>query len=292
MPAPNLPPDVVRVLSFHGAVDVFVGEGIARGRAHPAPFDDVCYLLFPVGSPLEGGMLASVAVEVHARHKDGDYALRMTGRAEPGRTVGRHRMRSSIEPWMPDGGHAGRLLAVPFVPEHIEFVRNEGEGKARYHGETPAGRERPRRTFTLLRAAFSGISFGAAILGVVVPWVWVTIQGPGYTNRPGVLALQVVGGLALLASTRLATLALGYRQWRAGRARVKDAPILSEALLSYRETLQYAGAVLVVAIAALGTLSAAWEPEAMWIGFLPNLAWLLGPAWTIHLMMGRPEPLS
>jgi len=277
------------VLSFHGALDVFVGDGVARGRAHPAPFDDICYLLVPVGSPLEAGLLASVVVEVHARHPDGDYALRMLGRAEPGRTVSRHRMRSAIEPWLPDGGHSGRLLAVPFVPEQIEFVRNEGDGKARYHGETPAGRNRPRRSFSIVRAAFGGISLVGAVLGVIVPWVWVTVQGPGYTNRPGVLVLQIVGSLAILASVRLATVALAYRQWRAGRAAVKDAPVLSEALLSYRETLQYAGAVLVVAIAALGTLSAAWEPEAMLVGLLPNLSWVLGPAWFIHLMVGKPE---
>jgi hypothetical protein len=292
VPPANLPPDVVRVLSFHGPVDVFVGEGVARGRAHPAPFDDVCYLMVPVGAPLEAGMLASVQVEVHARHKDGDYALRMTGRAHPGRTVGHHKDRSAIEPWMPEGGHAGRLLAAPFVPEHIELVRNEGEGKARYHGETPAGRDRPRRVFTLARAAFGGISLAAAVLAVVVPWVWITIQGPEYPSRAAALALQIAGGLSLLASTRLAVLALGFRQWRAGRARARDAPILDESLLSFRETLQYAGAVLVIAIAALGTLSAAWEPDAMLVGLLPGCAWLLGPAWALHLLLGKPEARS
>lgn len=289
MPAPNLPPDVVRVLSFHGAVDVFVGEGVARGRAHAAPFDDVCYLLVPVGSPLEAGMLASVAVEVHARHTDGDYSLRMTGRAHPGRGVGRHPQRAAIEPWIPESGHAHRLLAVPFTPEHIEFVRTEGEGKARYHGETPAGRDRPGRMLTLARAAFAGITGAAAVLAVVVPWGWITIQGPTYPGRPSALALQVVGGLALLAATRLAVVALGFRQWRAGRARATDAPVLTEALLSYRETLQLAGAALVIAIAALGTLSAAWEPQAMLVGLLPGCAWLLGPAWVIHLLIGKPE---
>jgi len=290
--APNLPPDVVRVLSFHGAVDVFVGEGVARGRAHTAPFEDVLYLLVPIGAPLEGGMLASVAVEVHARHADGDYALRMTGRAQPGRGVGHHPERATIQPWIPESGHPGRLLAVPFIPEHIEFVRNEGDGKARYHGETPAGRHRPRRGLTLMRAAFGGITGAAAVLAVVIPWTWITIQGPDYPSRPSALALQIVGGLALLAATRLAVVALGFRQWRAGRARASDAPVLTDALLSFRETLQYAGASIVIAIAALGTLSAAWEPQAMLVGLLPGCAWLLGPAWALHLLVGKPEARS
>ncbi len=288
----NLPPDVIRVLSFHGPVEVFVGEDTGRGRAATAPFEDVVHLFVRRGSPLEAALLQSVEVDVQARAPDGAYALRMTGRAHAGQPLGRHPQRSALEPWLPEGASPATLLVAPFVAERVEFTRVEGAGEGRYHGPTPAGRERPGRWMTLARATFGGLAAPAAASAVLVPWGWLILQGEDYPNRPGALALAAVGGLGILGATRLLTLSLAFRQWRAGRARTSDAPVLTEALLAPVPATRLGLGLLLLGVAAIGTLSAAWEPAAAWVALLGNGAWLLGPAWVLHLLAARPDPRS
>lgn len=292
MPRDNLPPDVIRVLSFHGPVEVFVGEDIGRGRATVAPFEDVVHLFVRRGSPLEAALLRSVEVDVQARDKDGAYSLRMTGRAHAGQALARHPDRSALEPWLPEGASPAALVVAPFVAERVEYSRVEGQGEGRYHGPTPAGMDRPRRFMTLMRAAYGGLAAPAAALAGLVPWGWLVVQGADYPGRPSAWALSAVGGLALLGGTRLLTLSLAFRQWRAGRARASDAPVLVEALLAPTPAAQAGGALLLLGVAAVGTLSAAWEPQVAFVAFLANGAWLLGPAWVLHLLAGRPDPKS
>ena len=288
----NLPPDVIRVLSFHGPVEMFVGVGRAKARVSVAPFEDVLHLLVPSGSDVEKALLQTNAVDLQARHPDGDYALRMTGRAHAGARLGRHPERSAIEPWLPDGTSTGSLLAVPFIAEHIEFVRAEGEGKARYHGPTPAAASRPSRGMTLLRACFAGLPLPFAILAAVAPWFWLTLEGPSYPARPLVLVLQICTGLGLLGGARLLVLALAFSQWRKGRAREADAPLLTEALLAPGEAVRLGMFFLGLSTVGLAVLGTYWDSTAALIALAANGAWLLTPAWTVHLLSGRPEPLN
>lgn len=286
----NLPPDVIRVLSFHGPVEMFVDEGRARARVAVAPFEDVLHLLVPTGSDVERALLRTNTVDVQARHPEGDYALRMTGRAHAGAPLGRHPERASIEPWVPNGATNSTLLAVPFVAEHIEFVRAEGDSKARYHGPTPEATTRPSPGMVLLRACFSGLPLPFAISAAVVPWLWLTLEGPDYPARPLVLVVQICTGLGLLGGARLLVLALAFGQWRKGKARMEDAPLLTEALLAPREAVRLGALFLGLSAIGLAALGSYWDGTAALIALSANGAWLLTPAWTIHLLSGRPEP--
>ena len=69
MPADNLPRDVIRILSLHGPVSWWVGEGaaLARGAAPVAPFEDVVFVFLPAGSPGEKALLASTRMVLQAR---------------------------------------------------------------------------------------------------------------------------------------------------------------------------------------------------------------------------------
>ena len=103
LPVFNVFPDeIVRTLSYHGPVDVFVGTGTerTRGQVGSAPFEDVLHLFVPAANPLEKALLGSSVVEVQARHEAGEYVIRMTGRAHAGQTLARHPDRNVLQPWV------------------------------------------------------------------------------------------------------------------------------------------------------------------------------------------------
>ena len=129
MPEVNIPSDIVRVLSFHGPVEVLAhwGEPRPMERVAVAPFDDSLVLfLSPVGA-VQSALGWSVQLEVQARHPDGEYALRMVGRAHAGVRASRATDRHSLTPWLPDGLGPSQVLATRFIPEFVEFVRTEAE---------------------------------------------------------------------------------------------------------------------------------------------------------------------
>lgn len=138
MPLPNLPEDVVRILSFHGPVEmVCEGElGLISEKVEVAPFDSHLVAFLRPGGALAEALLLTGRAEVQARHTEGTYSLRMTGVAHPGIAVGRRSDRASLTPWLPERGGNG-LLAAEFIPHRIELSRQEGANTVRYHGPTP-----------------------------------------------------------------------------------------------------------------------------------------------------------
>lgn len=296
MPLVNLPPDVVRVLSFHGPVEVFAAGSSppALERVACAPFDDHLVLFIRPGGAVAQALGWSVQVDVQARRSDGehDYSLRMVGHAHPGLRVTRMPERQSLEPWL-DGINPGSVLATPFVPETIEFVRTEGEHKVRYHGPTPAGKVTPSTMVRWLRTATSGSAGLGVAMAIVLPFVWLGYLGADYPARPIATPLTVIGSLSLILGTRLIVVHFAYEAWRAARVSLKESGLVGQGLIPARLSVR-AGLALVL----VGTLCAVaawlqWDSELALVLLGSNLAWILGPAWAVHLATskaGRTRP--
>lgn len=284
----NLPPDVVKVLSFHGVVEVFGGtESRPRERAGCAPFDDrVALFLQPTG-PVAESLSWSSQLDVQARHPDGDYSLRMVGRAHLGVAVSRDTDRHALEPWLPEGVRGGSRLATWFVPEHIELVRSEGDEKVRYHGPTPAGQSRLPAPVLWVRAATSGAAMPGAISAFVGPFVWLGVQGVTYPARGVAAVVSIASAMALIAGVRLAVLPVAYARYRTGKLALSEAVYVGEGLLAPL-LAQAVGGVL-VGMGLLGVLvcRVVWEPLLAWVAFGASLAWLLGPVWLVHFGTSR-----
>lgn len=291
-PRDNLPPDVVRVLSFHGPVEVVVGDAdrMVAGRASVAPFEDLLHLLVPAGAPIEEALLETTVAAVQARHKEGDYSLRLTGRACAGRPLTSHPDRGSLEPWVADGVALSRLTVVSFAALHCELTRNEAGGQAvRYHGPTRLGKTPPKPAQYWPLAALSGVALPFLVVSLVVPFAWLVYQGEGYRFRPLALLMSGGAGAAAVAGVRLLTLSLGFQRWRAGRARESDAPVLTQGLIAPREARR-AGMVLLGLWALLvGGIAAIWGDLLVVLAGVSHGAWLWGPAVAGHLMARQPE---
>lgn len=291
-PRDNLPPDVVRVLSFHGPVEVVVGEDdqMVAGRAAVAPFEDLLHLFVPLGSPVEEALLETTEVAVQARDKSGAYSLRLTGRACAGRPLTRHPDRGSLEPWVGEGTKLSRLSVVTFAAWHCELTRNEADGQAvRYHGPTRLGQKPPKPAQYWPLAAFSGVALPFLVLALVVPFGWLVYQGEAYRFRPLALLLGGGAGAAAVAGVRLLTLSLGFERWRTGIAREEDAPVLSEALIAPREARRAGMGLLGLWAVLVGVVAAVWGDLLVVLAGVSHGAWLWGPAVAAHLLARQPK---
>jgi hypothetical protein len=291
-PRNNLPPDVVRVLSFHGLVEVVVGEddAMVSGRASVAPFEDVLQLLVPTDSPVERALLRTPVTAVQARAKDGEYSLRLTGHACAGRPLTSHPERGSLEPWVADGVRLASLSVVTFAAHTCELTRNEAGGQAvRYHGPTPLGKTAQKPHQTWLLACLGGVALPFFVMALVLSFGWLVYQGEGYRFRPLAWVLSAGAAFGAVGGVRLMTLSLAFHRWRAGRAREADAPLLTEGLIAPGQARTAGIALLGLWAACVGAIAAIWGDDLMWWAALSHGAWLWGPAVVAHLMAGQPE---
>ena len=286
----NIPGEVIRLLAGHGPLQVTTDSPEGATKAHVAPFEDILHLFVSPSSETVRALLKSTRVEVSARDPAGRYQIRMEGRAHAGRSLAGHPQLSVLAPWQPEGVAAHRLVVVPFVAEHIEFVRGEEDVKLRNVGLTPAGKDRPTPGRIWTGAAFSGMAGALALWFVVAASLWFGAQGAELLGRPLALGLALISGLGLIGGVRLLVIARGFLQWRKQRASREDAPFLAEGLMSPREATIGGVIALCTAMATLFSLSTIWGPDLFWWVVGASGVWLCGPAWVLHLAMGRPEP--
>lgn len=290
VPENNVPPEVVKVLAAHGAVSIatYAHEGAAA--VHCAPFEDIIHLFVPSGSPTENALLASTQLTLSAKGPDGEYQIRMEGRAHAGRPLSGHPLLRALEPWCPEGVSPYRLLAVPFVAEHIEYVRGDIENPQRNAGLTPAGRGRPARWRILIDTCFSGMARPLAVWVLAWTVLWFGAQGTEFVGRPLGVTLALTAGLGMLGGVRLLVLAQGFLAWRLHRANAVDGGSLVDGLLSPKDARLIAAGMLFVALLSLAIVGMIWGETLFWMVFLLSGVWLCGPAWVAHLTLGRPEP--
>ena len=289
-PPNNVPLEVVKVLAGHGPVSIatYAHEGAAT--VHCAPFEDLIHLFVRRGSPTERALLESTQLTLSAKADDGDYQLRMEGRAHAGRPLGGHPLLRALEPWSPEGESPHRLLAVPFVAEHIEYVRGGADNPQRNAGLTPAGMARPTRSRTLLAACFSGMARPLAVWILAWTVAWFGAQGTDFVGRPVGVTLALIAGLGMVGGVRLFVLGRGYLAWRSHKANEADAAWLVEGLISPRDAQLIAAAMVFTGCIALSLIGAIWGERLFWMVLLFSGVLLCGPAWLVHLAVGRAEP--
>jgi len=289
-PPNNIPTEVVRVLAGHGPVSVatFAHEGAAQ--VHCAPFEDIIHLFVHPGTPTETALLSSTQLTLSAKGDDGQYQLRMEGRAHAGRPLAGHPLLRALDPWTPEGVSAHRLLAVPFVAEHIEYVRGDPENPVRNAGMTPAGMKRQPRWRTLIDACFSGMARPFSIWVVLWTVLWFGAQGHEFVGRPLGVSFALMAGLGLLGGVRTLALAQGFLAWRKHKASAKDAGCLVDGLMSPREARIIAAILVTLGSVSQAIIGLIWGEQLFWMVFLFSGVWLCGPAWFAHLLLGRPEP--
>ena len=291
MAADVLPPEVIRILSFHGPVIFWVGKDAAAARAvlAVAPFEDAAYLFHSEHSPIDGALLDACEARLEARAGDGSYVLRMDGRAMAGLPLSRHPRRGELTPWTPEGSKVASFVVATFIPDHIELVRTEGKESVRAAGPTPAGKAKPAIRRVWLRAALGGSALPLAILDLVGVWLYLTLQGADFPLRPVALIAAAGGGICALAGARLILLSVAYLRWREGKVPIAEAPVLSEALLAPLQA-RTAGIRLVglgvVLLLAVGVL---WGPALAGLALGLSGVWVLAPAWAAHLSISQPR---
>ncbi|HCH61984.1 MAG TPA: hypothetical protein DFR83_04210 [Deltaproteobacteria bacterium] len=285
MPEVNLPPDVVRVLSFHGPVEVVAhgAEPRPMERAAVAPFDDSAVLFLRPEGAVQDALGWNVQLEVQARHPDGDYALRMVGRAHPGVRASRARDRHSLEPWLPDGRGPSQVLATRFIPEFIEFVRTEADDKVRYHGPTPAGRNALSMQQRWVRTGASGSAGFGVFTAFVIPFVWLGYLGADYPVRPLAAIIAILSAEAWVFGLRFLVVYFAYITWRAGRLALKESSLVGQGLIPARMCVRVGLALIAFALAGTGVAWAVWDAQLASVTFGSSLVWILAPSWAVHI---------
>ncbi len=285
MPPANLPDEIIRILSFHGPVELWTGRGAlaSTAKVELAPFDDELILAVPRASLLEEGLLQTPRAMVTARAADNSYTLRLTGHAIAGRTISSHARRAAIAPWLSEGARADRLLAVPFVAEDVELVKEEGPVRNRFAGPTPAGKRAlgPVRDWAL--AALGGGGKWGVITGAAATFVWFGYLGADYPLRPLALALAWLAVVGLVGGIRLLGQAEAFMRWRTGRGSLDAAPALRDGQLAPRQARF--GGFLALGGWALACLALSVFPQgavSVVIIVLSTGSPVLAAAWSLH----------
>ena len=289
MPLVVHPPDVIRLLSFHGPVELWTGSGDSwkPTRLSPAPFEDTIYLFAQRGSPALDGLEDNCRCQLVARHSDGDYALRMDGRAHSGRNFAGHPERRALEPWLDEDAQPNHLVVVPFVAEHIDLVRDDPSGRVHFHGPTPAGRQRPRAVRTWLAACFRGVTLLLLAVAGVGSWLYLAPRQGVVPWRITCLLLCWLGSATMLAGVRLLLLAAAFRGFRSHATQDADVGPLAEALIAPNEARTVGAVLAFVGFVVFAVVGTVWTWDIAGAAFAASGAWLLGPAGLLHLHLAK-----
>ncbi len=292
MPRANLPDEIVRILSFHGPVELWTGRGerASTAKVELAPFDDELILMVPPRSLLEEGLLQTSRAMVTAKAADKSYTLRLHGRAVAGRLIASHPRRAAITPWMAEGARPERLLAVPFVAEEVELVREVGTETTRYAGPTPAGKVAPNGLKRWAQAALGGHGKWLVITGLASTFIWFGYQGATYPYRPLALLLAWVSVLGLIGGIRLLGQAAAFVRWREGKGDPDRAPSLRDGFLAPEQARL--GGMIALGCWGLSTLVLSFFPSGqatIAVVVLSTGAPLLAAAWGLHVWVAARE---
>lgn len=289
----NLPDDIVRLLSFHGPVEVWTGHGelASTARVHLAPFDDELILLVPPQSPLVAGVMQTPAATVTAKVEDQRYALRLQGRAVPGRLVSAHPNRSSITPWLPEGEQPHRFLAIPFVVDSVELVREEGQVRNRYAGPTPTGRALPSLPRRWVSSAFGEGGRWPVFASLVLIFLWFGFLGAEQPWRPLGVLIAWIAALGLIAGIRLIGQGAAFEKWLRGDGKAEDAPTIRDGWIAPGEARFTGTVALVAAAVALTMLGFMHRGGAtVLVVLLASGSPVLALAWLLHGTVASREP--
>jgi hypothetical protein len=285
-----VPDDVVRQLALHERLTVRAGpkDQVSLERCAIAPFEDCIFLFLNERSATVDKLKTRTWLEGTARDDEAGWLIRLTGRAVAGRPVITHARRMELLPWLPEGANARHILAVPFWPEEIEYVRIGRNGETeKYKGRTPAGIKLPGFWTRWARVAFRQIEWLVG-LSFMADWGYLLYMGHETPLRWVALLLSTACSLLLLGGARMVYQASAFQAWREGRCLPDDAPMLTEGLVAPRPVFQLGVGMMAFGL-ALALPLVMWGTQLAWVAIFGTWLWLLGPVWIIHLSQEEPE---
>jgi len=285
-----VPDEVVRQLAIHERLTVKAGhrDHMTLERCLIAPFEDCIFLFLTPRSPTVNRLLERTWMEATAKDEDAEWSVTMTGRAVAGRPVITHSRRMELLPWLPEGADARRMLAVPFWPETLEYVRRGRSGELeKYSGRTPAGLKLPGFWSRWGRVAFGGIEW---VLGLSIAADWGYLLYMGHETRLRWVALGLACGASvlLLGGARMWYRAVAFGRWREGRCLPEDAPMQTQGLVA-PNPVRFLGLAMIVGGMLLTFPLLLWNQTLAYVAVLGTWLWLIGPIWLIHLSQEEPE---
>lgn len=209
----ELPNEIVERLSVHARVKVSLATGLTT-EVPIAPLSRQLFLLVNAGGAFEASVLDDPLVTVTADGPDGDWSVRIRGRAVVGRSVLAEARRPELMHWLPEGVSPSGLMAVRFLPEHLEYYRGKGKDRTRVEGPVPGAAPPPLLTRYALLAA-EGVVLGYFAIGAL-DFVGLLYLHEQQDERIFLLLLMVFTGCSLLAGANLVHQAARYQRWREG----------------------------------------------------------------------------
>lgn len=289
MPVEIVPSDVIRQLALHEQLTVRAGhtDTVSLERCAIAPFEDCIFLFLSAHSATVDKLQSRTWLEGTARDDEAGWSIRLTGRAVAGRPVISHTRRLELLPWLPEGTSAQTLLAVPFWPEEIEYVRLNKRGDTeKYQGRTPAGLNLPSFWTRWSRVAFRGIEPIVAA-SFAADWGYLLYLGHETPLRWVALVMSTIASLLMLGGGRMVYRSMAFNAWREGRCSAADAPQLTAGMVAPRPVFHLGVGMMVVGLLLVLPLNL-WKGLAP-VALLGTWLWLLGPIWFIHLSQEEPE---
>ncbi len=284
-----IPDDIVRQLALHERLTVRAGhqDDVSLERCPIAPFEDCIFLLLSEQGATVKKLLSRTWLEGTAKDDEAEWSITLTGRAVAGRPLITHTRRLELLPWLPEGADPRRMLAVPFWPEEIEYIRLGKSGESeKYQGRTPAGLDLPGFWTRWARVAFRGIEWMVAI-SFAANWGYLLYLGHETKLRWVALFLATTCSLLLLGGARMWYRSSAFRAWREGRCLPEDAPMLTQGLVAPHSVFQLG--VLQMGLGLLLALPLVMWESLAWVAIGGTGLWLLVPIWVIHLSQEEPE---
>jgi len=209
---PRLPPEVLDLLSLGGRVRLSHGGGgeMRVTDVSVAPLDEGLFCFLPAGSDILVALESDTACVLMAEQESPAWRVVSRGRGVPGRLVVLESLRAQLAYWLPEGAHPESLVAVRFLPEHLEFTR-AGD---KIHGAVPNGAApEPLAAWWGLALERQWFWIGALLITNFFAGIFLE---ENTTARLVIVAAVLVPGFLLLAGRTLWNHGAVALRWREG----------------------------------------------------------------------------
>jgi len=209
---PCLPPEVLDLLSLGGRVRLSHGGG-GETRVTDvavAPLEEGLFCFLPAGSDILSALERDPACVLMAEQDSPAWRVVSRGRGVPGRLVVLEPLRAQLAYWLPERSHPESLVAVRFLPEHLDYTR-AGE---KIQGAVPNGaRPEPLAAWWALAIERQWFWIGCLLVSNFFAGIFIEEDT---TARLVIVAAVLVPGFLLLAGRTLWNHGAVAQRWREG----------------------------------------------------------------------------